>query len=347
MSCAPASAQVDSSLYSPVIESGLSAPSYFEGLYAGVLWGSSGADHQNFFPTGGIDRSGGGAAIGWNTYLAPGVVAGAEVQGYIDTDFMGAWSVSAFALGRLGLTTSDDFLVYFLGGGGAFDSVPAYVFGTGIEWGVYNALSLRYEVLAIGQAAPANGLFIPGVTGWMLRAGAIWHFGDGAQDISGFHFSLDRPENVTDFGGLYYGGYFGGILNPAWNFFPNQGFGLHMTRGDLGGIVGYNFKLLDNWVVAGLEGQSGILFDTSGDVSFDVIGLAKLGVVPLDGLMVYGAGGVGLLQNKMAYAAGGGIEYALWGDSSVRAEVLGIGELNPAAPFSAVRFTLGAVWHPE
>jgi hypothetical protein len=350
LGCAPASAQVDSFLYSPELEGQFIAPSYFEGLYAGVIWGTSGADHNNFYPTGANDRIGFGAAVGWHTYLGPGVVVGGEVQGHVDTDFAGAWGVSALALGHFGLTTADDFLVYAVGGGGVFDMVPAVAFGAGLEWGVFNALSLRYELLAFIQAAEANGIYRPGVTAWMLRTSALWHFGEGAQDIPGFHLSLDRPADVTDFGGFYYGAYFGGHLNPAWNFFPDEGYGLHMTRGDQGGIVGYNFRLLDGWVVAGLEGQGGVIFDTSGDMSYNVFGLAKLGVVPFEGLFVYGAGGVGMVQNKAAYALGGGVEYALWGNASARAEILAYGEASPTpvvSGFSSTKFSMGAIWHVE
>jgi hypothetical protein len=350
LGAAPASAQVDSYLFSPVIDGQFVAPSYFEGLYVGALFGSAGADHGNFYPTGGIDRGGGGAALGWNTYLAPGVVAGGEVQGYIDTDYMGAWSVSAVALARLGLTTADDFLVYGVAGGGLFDLVPAYAFGAGVEWGVWNAASVRGEILTFSQAVPANGKFIPGVTAWMIRLGALWHFGQGAQDIPGLHLSLDRPASITDFGGLYYGASYGIDVNGTWNFFPDTGYGLHMTRGDIGAFAGYNFRLLNGVVVAGVEGQASFLYDTSGDVAGSAFGLARAGIVPLEGLMVYGAGGVGILQAKPAYAAGGGIEYALWGDSSVRLEGLAFGELSSTptvAGFSAYKIALGAVWHPE
>jgi hypothetical protein len=351
LGCAPASAQVDSSLYSPILAPELSAPTYFEGLYAGVIWGTSGADHKNFYPTGAPDRYGFGAALGWHTYLAPGVVVGGEVQGHVDTDFAGAWGVSVLALGHLGLTTADDFLVYTVAGGGVFDSVPALAFGAGLEWGVFNALSLRYELLAFIQAAEANGQpVLPGVTAWMLRTSALWHFGEGAQDIPGFHFSFERPADITDFDGFYYGAYFAGHLNPTWNFFPDEGYGWHMTRGDQGGIVGYNYRLLDGFVIAGLEGQGGVIFDTSGDVSYNVFGLAKLGVVPFDGLFVYGAGGLGVVQGKAAYALGGGVEYALWGDASARAEILTYGEASSTpvvSGFSSTKFTMGAIWHPE
>jgi hypothetical protein len=305
---------------------------------------------MNFFPTSPGNHYGGGVAVGWHTYLAPGVVAGGELQAQVDTDFAGLWSLSAMALGHLGLTTADDFLVYAVGGAGVFDSVPAFAFGTGLEWGVWNALSLRYELLAYIQAAEANGVYIPGVTGWMLRAAALWHFGDGAQDVPGLHLVLDRPASVTDFDGFYYGAYFGGQLNGPWNFFPDEGYGLHMTRGDLGGMAGYNYRLGESMLVAGLEGQGGLLFDTSGDMSYNAFGLAKLGVTPLEGLFIYGAGGLGLVQNKAAYALGGGIEYALWGDASARVEYLAIGEASstPVVPgFSNQKISMGAVWHPE
>ena len=343
-------AAFDLALLSPNLDAPLVAPTYFEGLYAGVIWGSSGADHGNFNPPGSTNRFGGGGALGYHTYIAPGVVVGGEVQGHVDTDFAGAWSVSALALGHFGLTTADDFLVYGIGGGGVFSMVPAFAFGAGLEWGFFDALSLRYELLAFVQAAENNGLLIPGVTAWMLRSSVLWHFDDGARDIPGLHISLQPPAEITDFGGFYYGASFGGHLNPPWNFFPNVGYGLHMTRADIGGIVGYNFKLLDGFVIAGVEGQGGVLFDTSGDVSYNVMGLAKAGIVPFEGLFVYGAGGLGVVQDKLAYVAGGGFEYALWGNASARGEVLAYGEASPTpvvAGFTSTKFSMGAIWHVD
>ena len=270
------------------------------------------------------------------------------MQGHLDTDFAGAWSVSAFAVARLGLTTADDFMVYGLGGAGFFDSVPAWVFGAGVEWGVWNALSLRGGS-SPSQAAPANGLMIPGVTAWMIRSSMLWHFGEGAGH-SGHHFTFDRPQDVTDFDGLYYGLSYGVDVNPPGNFFPDLGYGLHMTRGDIGVFAGYNFHLIGDFVVAGVEAQASFLYDTSGDTTVSLLGLGKAGIVPIEGLFVYGAGGGGVLQGKTAYAVGGGVEYALWGDASLRAEVLWLGEAS-ATPvvsgFSAYKIAFGAVWHPE
>ena len=331
--------------YATSLPTEMTAPSYFDGLYAGVLVGMSGADHKNFFPTGAIDRYGIGGVLGYNHFIAPGILIGAEIQGHLDTDFNGTWNTGLLALGHLGFTTADDFQVYLLGGGGVFDNVPAWAFGGGIEWGVLDNIGVRAEIITIGQAGPApSGLSRPGVTAWIIKGGPIWHFGAESNNLPGPHFGFDPPAETTDFDGAYAGLGYGMHLNMPANFFPDLGFGAHITRGHIGGFAGWNFALVDGAVkvVAGVEAQADILYDTSGDMTWDAIGLARLGIVPFEGLMVYGAAGVGVLQNKPSYALGGGIEYALWGNASV---LLALGELNPAGPITAYKGTLGAVWH--
>lgn len=349
LACGVAHAQtLSADLFAPELSSDMIAPTYFEGLYAGVLAGMSGADHKNFFPTGGIDRYGIGAVVGYNHFIAPGVLVGAEVQGHLDTDFAGTYNTAALAFAKLGLLTRDDFMIYLLGGGGVFDSVPAWAFGAGFEWGIYDNVSIRADITTIGQAGPApSGISIPGITAWIIKGGPIWHFGDESGALPGFHFSLDAPTVLTDFDGGYAGLEYGMHYNAAGNFFPDVGFGAHITRGHIGGFAGWNFKLVDDAVdiVAGVEGQADFLFDTSGDTGVEALGLARLGVVPVDGLMVYAAGGGGIVNGKPAYAIGGGAEYALWGNASVRAEALALGALAPAGAITAVKGSLGAVWH--
>lgn len=349
--CTGAGAQtLSADLYAPQLSSEMSAPRYFEGLYAGVLFGMSGADHKNFFPTGGIDRYGIGAVVGYNTYLAPGVIAGAEIQGHLDTDFAGTYNTGVLGFGKLGFATADDFQVYLLGGGGVFDNVPAWAFGLGLEWGVYDNMSLRGDIITIGQAGAApSGISIPGVTAWIIKGGPVWHFGEGASTLPGFHTPA-APQYVTDFDGAYAGIGYGMHYNALGNFFPDVGFGGHITRGHLGAFGGYNFKLVDDavGVVAGVEAQADFLFDTSGDTGVSLLGLARLGVVPVDGVMLYAAGGAGTVNNSAAYALGGGVEYALWGNASLRAEYLALGQLAPApgaSGFTGHKGTLGAVWH--
>jgi opacity protein-like surface antigen len=346
--CTAANAQVLSAdLFADDVSSDMSAPSYFDGLYAGVLIGMSGADHKNFFPTGGIDRYGVGAVVGYNTYLAPRVVVGAEVQGHLDTDFAGTYNTGAFAFGKLGFTTADNLMVYLLGGGGVFDQVPAWAFGLGLEWGVYENLSLRADITTIGQAGPApSGISIPGITAWIIKGGALWHFGEGSSSVPPFSFALNDNGQVTDFDGPYAGVGYGMHYNAAGNFFPDVGFGAHITRGNIGAFGGYNFKLVDDMidVVASVEVQVDFLFDTSGDTGWEALGLARLGVVPVDGLLLYAAAGGGMVNNKTAYALGGGAEYALWGNASLRAEYLALGEPSGGG-FSGHKGTIGAVWH--
>jgi hypothetical protein len=348
MLCGGAQAQSSVSLYAPEMSPELSAPTYFEGLYAGVVFGMSGADHKNFFPTGAIDRYGVGGVVGYNHFIAPGVLIGAEVQGHVDSDFAGTYNTAALALGRIGFSTADDFYVYLLGGGGVFDNVAAWAVGAGVEWGVYDNMGARLEIITLGQAGPApSGISRPGITAWIIKGGPMWHFGPESDALPGPHFSMDPPADLTDFDGPYAGLGYGMHLNMPGNFFPDLGFGAHMTRGHIGGFAGWNFTLVDGAVkiVGGVEGQADFLYDTSGDITYDAIGLARVGFVPFDGVMVYGAAGIGVLQNKPTYAAGGGIEYALWGDASLRTEVLALGELNPMGPITAYKGTLGAVWH--
>ena len=348
LACSGASAQTLVDLYADEIPADLTAPTYFEGFYAGILFGASGADHRNFYSNGNIDRIGAGGVVGYNHYLMPGVIVGGEVQANLETDLGGAWSPTVLGLGHLGFTTADDFQVYLLGGGGLFDNVPAWAIGAGVEWGVYDNMSVRGEIITVGQAgASPTGVTIPGITAWLIKGGAIWRFGEGAFDMPGWHLGLEPPADVTDFNGPYAGLSYGIHVNPSYSFFPDVGFGLHLTRGDIGGFAGWNWRVND-FLVAGVEAQGGYLYDTSGDQGANALALGRAGIVPLDGLLVYGAGGVGFVQNKAAYALGGGVEYALWGDASVRAEVLGIGELSAApavAGFSNTKFTMGAVWH--
>ncbi|HQZ11381.1 MAG TPA: hypothetical protein PK286_00725 [Devosia sp.] len=343
-------ADLSPTLFAPEIAADLTAPQYFEGLYAGVLFGMSGADHGNFFPTGGIDRYGIGAVVGYNTYLAPGVIAGAEIQGHLDSDFAGTYNTAVLGFGKLGFETADNFQVYLLGGGGLFDNVPAWAFGLGLEWGVYENMSLRADIITIGQAAAANGKNIPGITAWIIKGGPVWHFGEGASSKPGFHAFSPAPQPVTDFDGAYAGIGYGMHYNALGNFFPDVGFDAHITRGNLGVFGGYNFRLLDGGIgiVAGVEAQGDFLFDTSGDTGVSALALARLGVVPVDGLMIYGAAGAGSVNGKTAYAVGGGAEYALWGNASLRAEYLALSETNPApgaSGFTGHKGTIGAVWH--
>jgi hypothetical protein len=158
----------------------------------------------------------------------------------------------------------------------------------------------------------------------MLNVGLVWHMDEDGSG-SGWHFDMDPAANMPDFDGLYAGASFGLHHNPANNFFMDVGFGSHPTRADLGAILGWNIALND-WVVVGVEGQAGLLFDSSGDMGYNAWALGRAGITPLPGVLAYAQGGVGMVQGKFAYGAGGGIEYAAFDNASVRLEALAYGE---------------------
>jgi len=323
---------------------GLTAPGYFDGLYAGVIAGVIGNERHNFF-AGGDHAFGGGAALGYNVHVAPGIVFGGEVQAAAGYDPAGNVRYDAFALGRVGFPTSQSVLPYLTGGLGWFDSAAAYALGVGIEAGIRGNLALRGEVLAVGQVGPVpSGNNYPGISAWTIPGGAVWPSGEGCLPAD---MRVSGSGEPTEFSGLYTAADVGVILNFPYNFFVDAGNGLHLTRVRYGGAVGWNQPLAER-VLAGVEVQGGFLFDTSGDITADGFALGRIGLVPTDGLFVYGEAGVGLLQGKPAFAVGGGLEYALWGSAALRGEVLGIGELSTApavAGISATKVTLGPVWH--
>ena len=336
----------DAVFYAPVVAVELATPNYFDGLYAGIMFGPISNRMDNFFTGGGDIRGQFGGVFGYNHFIAPGIVIGGEIQATANTDFVGIIEYDAFALARLGFLTSDSFMTYLIGGAGYFVNQPALAFGGGVEWMVHDEFSIRLEALGIGQLGNSpNGNDTPAVSAIRITGGAIWHI--GPHDPAGSGLPAAGTLEVTDFDGSYAGLYAGGIFNPPYDFFVDYGNSLHLSRFTFGGMAGWNFRFAEAFV-AGIEMQGGVSFDTSGDIGPDVIGLARIGFVPFDGLMVYGAGGVGYLEHKFAYALGGGVEYAMWGNATLRAEVLALGELS-ATPvqsgFTASKWTVGTLWH--
>ena len=82
----------DNALYfSPALSSELTAPSAFDGLYAGVLTGPISARKNNFNTQGWEIRPEVGGVVGWNQPIAKGVVLGGELQATVATDFSTAY----------------------------------------------------------------------------------------------------------------------------------------------------------------------------------------------------------------------------------------------------------------
>jgi opacity protein-like surface antigen len=346
MLLAGSAAAADTTLYfSPELTSEFTAPSAFEGLYAGVLLGPISARKNNFNTTGEEIRPEIGGVVGWNQPIAPGVIVGAELQGTVATDFSSSAYLRLMALARLGFAAGDNTLVYLLGGAGRMGESWAFEAGIGTEVMVTPNMSLRLEAAGIGQLGPVpNGNNIPAVSAIRITSGAIWQL-NGAPAATSFN---SGP--VTDFAGFYAGFNIGGLTDPQFNFFDDYGWGWHLSRFEIGGLAGYNHALGDMFR-AGVEVQLGANFDTSGDAGLDLLALGRVGVVPVEGLLAYAAGGLGLVEDKGAYAFGGGVEYALWGQTSLRGEALLLGRIDGAPGLTGVsgpsssKVTLGAVWH--
>lgn len=340
----PVMAQDNAILFSPELSSDLTAPSAFDGLYAGVLAGPISARKNNFNSAGAEIRGELGGVLGWNQPIAPGVVVSAEVQATVATDIATSY-LRLMALARLGFAAGDNTLIYLLGGAGRLGESWAFEAGIGTEVMVTPNMGLRLEAAGIGQLGPVpNGNNIPAISALRITSGAIWQL-DGGPATTGFNVGP-----LTDFAGYHAGINIGGLTDPQFNFYDDYGWGWHLSRFEMGGLAGYTHAFSD-MVRAGVEVQLGVNYDTSGDAGFDALALARLGVVPTPGVMAYAAGGVGLVEGRGAYALGGGVEYALWGQTSLRGEALLLGRMDGepgqtgiSGPSSS-KVTLGAVWH--
>lgn len=328
----------------------LAAPNLFGGAYAGVAVGLQVNHFGTFFSDSTHYRMPGGVFAGYNYVLSPYLIAGVEAQ--IDATY-DPWSTptqygyNAFAVGRVGFLTSPDFMIYQLAQLGLIDGTPAFGLGVGIEQQVTDDFSLRFEAAAHGQIPSATtGTYYGGFTSMKIALGALWYL-DGDASRDGWHIGTNT-DPVTDFIGPYAGFYVGGAFNPDYSFFvPTPLNGYHLSNFNQGVMAGYNFDVAGP-VRAGLEVQGGFHYNTSGNVNVEGLALARLGVVPFDGVMVYGTAGAGSLDGTGAYALGGGVEYALWGDATLRADVQVLSMIPPGASageFAASKWNLGTIWH--
>ncbi|WP_156461206.1 hypothetical protein [Devosia sp. Root436] len=340
-----AAAQSDALYFSPDLGSDFTAPSAFDGLYAGVLIGPISARKNNFNTVGWDIRPEIGGVVGWNQPVAPGVIVGAELQGTVATDFSSSAYLRLMALARLGFAAGDNSLIYMLAGAGRLGESWAFEAGIGAEVMVTSNMGLRLEAAGIGQLGPVpNGNNVPAISAMRITSGAIWQL-DGGPVSTGF-----SSGPVTDFSGFYAGINIGSLADPQFNFFDDYGHGWHLSRFEMGGLAGYNHALGD-MIRAGIEVQLGANYDTSGDAGLDALALARIGVVPVPGVLAYAAGGVGLVEAAGAYAFGGGLEYALWGDVALRGEALLLGRMDGAPGLTGIsgpttsKVTIGTVWH--
>src|SRR5690606_33695106 len=130
------------------------APSAFDGLYAGLLFGPISARKNNFNSTGWEIRPEIGGVVGWNQPIAPGVTLGAEVQGTLATDFSSSAYLRLMALARLGFAAGGNSQIYLLGGAGRMGEGWAFEAGIGTEVMVTPDMGLRLDAAGIGQLGP-------------------------------------------------------------------------------------------------------------------------------------------------------------------------------------------------
>ncbi|MFD2647733.1 outer membrane protein [Devosia albogilva] len=330
--------------FDPALPSDFVAPTPFEGLYAGVLLGAISARKNNFNAGGEDIRPEFGAVVGWNQPVAPGVVLGGELQATVATDISTTY-MRAMALARLGFAAGDNTLIYALGGLGVVGSGAAFEVGIGAETMLTPNMALRLEAAGIGQIGSVpSGVSIPAISAMRITSGAIWQLDGAPASTTAFHHG-----DTTNFTGWHAGLNIGSLADPQFNFFDDYGWGWHLSRFEMGGFVGYDHAVTDQ-IRAGVEVQLGGNYDTSGDAGVDLLALGRLGLVATDQVLAYAAGGLGLVEGKGAYAFGGGVEYALWGQTSLRGEALVLGRMDGAPGLSGVsgpttsKVTLGAVW---
>jgi hypothetical protein len=335
--------------HDPVLYGQLTAPKAFDGLYAGVSFGLMNSNQKVFYSNANGYRVPAGVYAGYNAQINPWLIAG--VEGQLEAAYewqAGTLGYNAFVLGRLGLLTSDNFAVYEVAGLGLIDGNSAYALGVQAEQKLSETFSIRAESLSFGQLSPPAGIInYRGIMGMKLMLGGTWYL-DGTSKS----FTEPSPFSATPtrFSGPYLGLYAGGGYNPQHNFFGGDDFyGWHITRFFQGGIAGWNYDL-GSMFRAGGEIQAGVNYNTSGQFGTDAQALARVGVVPFDGLMVYASGGVGMIEAVPAYSLGGGVEYALWGRNTLRFDTQVLGQIEPGPPFnvsgfSAVKATFGTLWH--
>ncbi len=141
------------------------APAYnpaafnFEGFYLGAQGGGI----VGTFSAGQI-----GVVAGANFGIADSVIAGAEFQGDWLFGSTASTTYDFFALGRLGVVVTNDFMAYAEAGPGWLGGTASYAFGGGGEYAFTDAMSVKGEILGTGAwgASPSSA---------KIQAGLLFH----------------------------------------------------------------------------------------------------------------------------------------------------------------------------
>lgn len=155
--------------------------------------------------------------------------------------------------------------------------------------------------------------------------GSDYSMGAPANDVySGPMFNFEGA-----YAGVAGGGYLGNIDDVG------------ISGGALDVVAGVNFAITDS-ILAGLEFQGGVMWPDS-DWHWEAYALGHVGFTISDGLMAYGAVGLGNAAGDGVYAFGGGVEVAAFDPVTVRGEILGVGQWGEGP--SAAKATAGVLFH--
>jgi outer membrane immunogenic protein len=155
----------------PIYESaGFSWDGLYAGVEAGGLFnGGAGSDTRGLV----------GGVVGVNFTVADPIVLGVELQGdYVFESDVGGDDAGLFlALGHVGAVVTDQVLVYAAGGFGAVSqagtSNGVYALGAGVDFAVTDNVSIRGEVLGLGNFDDANDDFFDAAK---ATVGVFYHF---------------------------------------------------------------------------------------------------------------------------------------------------------------------------
>ena len=109
----------------------------------------------------------------------------------------------------------------------------------------------------------------------------------------------------------------------------------------LGGAAGVNFEVSPGFL-AGLEVQGGADI-SSNSTTWEAMMLARGGAAITPDAMVYGQGGVGVIDGTTSWGLGVGAEAIVAPQIGVRGDVLGTGAMGSG--FDRAKVTAGVVWH--
>lgn len=162
----------------PVIS--YAVPGIFEGAYiggyAGGVLNPSNNYHYNYGNGWHDNRFALGGFVGYNFLYSDNVITGAEIQGGPNFNSSDDVGFDVFALGRVGLLTSETLLLYGAAGVGSYEGVFSFAVGGGVEYANFGDFGIRAEILGIGELGNnPNPINTAGISAAKVTFGIVWH----------------------------------------------------------------------------------------------------------------------------------------------------------------------------